>query len=481
VRLAVVICILVCCALSFARELAAQDIAQPAHSVPEQAPSPEQVPSPHGPTLPPTPARLAATNDRFWLSAQANFITQAHPSFTAPYSGINSLSPQADAATSRVVTLYAGVQLTHSLDVLFNVEEAGGGGIGDALGIAGFTNLDVVRNPTLSQAPYVARLILHGTVPLSTAMVEVERGPLQMTAAVPVRRIDVWFGKMSTVDWFDVNAIGSDSHLQFMNWAIDNNGAYDYAADTRGYTYGAVFEYDDHAFTARFGEMLMPKVANGIDLDVDVTRAHAENVELEVHRHLLPGRLTIVRPLVFVNHANMGSYREAISGFLSGRDPVPDVTAYRAQGRIKYGAGLNLEQELPADLRGFLRVGWNDGHTESFAYTEIDRTISVGFDLRGQRWHRRDDKLGVAVVSSGLSNDHREYLQLGGSGFILGDGNLTYGLETTTEAYYTIRLSRAVHASVDLQRVTNPGFNRVRGPVVVGAFRLHVDVPMLAR
>jgi hypothetical protein len=286
---------------------------------------------------------------------------------------------------------------------------------------------------------------------------------------------------MSTVDWFDVNAVGSDSHLQFMNWAVDNNGAYDYAADTRGYTYGLVLEYSDTSWSVRFGEMLMPKIANGIDLDYDIARARAENYELEVRRHLLPRRLTIVRPMAFVNHANMGSYREAIDAYLSGQDPAPDITAHRKQGRLKYGVGLNLEQELTSSLRGFARFGWNDGRNESFAYTEIDQSVSGGFDLRGQRWHRQDDKLGAALVSSGLSEDHREYLQLGGSGFLLGDGNLSYGRETIAETYYTAKLWGGIHASFDLQRVWNPGYNRARGPVLVSSVRLHLEGALLPR
>jgi high affinity Mn2+ porin len=413
--------------------------------------------------------------DRLWISGQANFITQGHPTFNSPYSGPNSLSPNAQIVTSRVLTLYTGFRLTNTTDFFLDLEETGGNGIGNALGVAGFPNLDVVRNPTLSRDPYFARIMFHQMIPLSTETVEAERGPLELSGTVPVRRIDIRFGKMSTVDWFDVNAISSDSHLQFMNWTLDNNGAYDYAADTRGYTYGLEIEYNDRKWAFRYGAMLMPKIANGIHLDADFARARGDNFEFEYRHEFLQHRLTIVRPLAYINHADMGDYREAIEEYLAGETPVPDITATRKQGRIKYGFGLNGEQELPGGFRAFGRFGWNDGHTESFAYTEVDQTFAGGADLQGTYWRRRFDKIGAAFVSNGISADHREYLKLGGEGFLLGDGNLNYRRENIIETYYNAKLWHGIYASFDLQRIWNPGYDRDRGPVLVGAVRLHLE------
>jgi hypothetical protein len=200
--------------------------------------------------------------NRFWLSVQANVIRQQHQTFYAKYSGPNSFLPDGAHAMSRIETLYTGFQITKRLEILTDVESAGGGGLSNALGIAGFVNVDVVRNPTLGQAPYVSRAMLHYTIPLSEETAEATRNPLSLASRVPVRRLELRLGKMSTVDFFDLNSVGSDSHLQFMNWAIVNNGAYDYAADTRGYTYGMLAEYFTKSWTARFGEMLMPTVAN---------------------------------------------------------------------------------------------------------------------------------------------------------------------------------------------------------------------------
>jgi hypothetical protein len=413
--------------------------------------------------------------NRFWLSFQINAIRQQHPTFYSPYSGPNSFQGPAEHATSHVETLYTGFQITRNLDFIADIESAGGFGLSNALGIAGFTNVDVVRNPTLPQTPYFSRLMLHYTIPLSKETTEATRNPLSLAYTVPVRRLELRLGHVSTVDFFDLNSVGSDSHLQFMNWAAVNNGAYDYAADTRGYTYGFVAEYYSGNWAARFGEMLMPTVANGIDLDWDLARARGENYEVEYHASPLPKRATIIRALSFVNHANMGSYRDAINGYLSGKDSVPDITLYRKQGRVKYGFGLNMEQELTPVLTAFARLGWNDGKNESFAYTEIDRTSATGAALKGSVWHRSQDKLGAAFVIDALSRDHREYLALGGLGFILGDGRLNYGLEKIFETYYTAHLWRGVSMAFDYQNVTNPGYNMDRGPASVYSIRLHVE------
>ncbi len=408
---------------------------------------------------------------RWYVGGQLNFVAQGHPKFRSPYAGPNSLRPDAETKVSRVLTLYTGLQVTHTTELLLDLESAGGRGIGDALGLAGFTNLDVVRNPDLGSTPYVARAIVRQIIALSREQVEAERNPLSLATRLPVRRLELRAGKFSVVDFFDVNSVGSDSHLQFLNWTVDNNGAYDYAANTRGYTWGAVADFEDRHWGVRFGEMFMPKVANGIDLEPSLRKAHSENVEVE-----LRPRTAVIRLLGYINHANMGSYLDSIALFRAGVTPTPDITATRRPGRAKYGFGLNIEQQLTARARLFGRAGWNDGETESFAYTEVDNTLLFGGDYRGDRWGRRLDRLGIAFAFNGISGVHREYLALGGLGFLLGDGRLTYGRETIEEAYYTAHLWRGVFASFDFQHITNPGYNRDRGPVWVPALRLHFDL-----
>ena len=228
--------------------------------------------------------------DRVWLSGQANFIFQTHPPFHAAYSGQNSLNPNYEKATSRVLTLYTGVQLNDSTEFLLDIEEAGGAALSTGLGLAGNTDLDIVRNPSLSKAPYLARAMFHKVFALSKDKIENERSSLSLSRELPRRRLEVRFGKFSMVDFFDQNSAGSDTHFQFTNWTVDNNGAYDYAADTRGYTVGATADYEDRNWGFRFAEGLMPKVANGIDLVWKPWQAHAENFEYELRHGVLPRR-----------------------------------------------------------------------------------------------------------------------------------------------------------------------------------------------
>jgi len=404
---------------------------------------------------------------RWWLSAQLNVIAQAHPAFHSAYAGPNSLTARADSAVSVVGTVYTGYRVTDTTELLLDLESAAGGGIGQALGLAGFTNLDVVRNPTLGAAPYIARAEVRQIIPLSGASAPAERTWLGLAPRLPVRRLELRAGKLSTVDQFDTNGVGSDSHLQFMNWTIDNNGAYDYAADTRGYTLGASVEYDDERFAVRLGLMLMPTVANGIEYDFDLAHARGQNLEVEIR----PIEKLTVRLLGYLNDANMGSYEEAIQAFRDGEDATPDITKHRARGRSKVGVGLNVEAEIAAGLRVFGRIGWNDGQNESFAYTEVDDTLELGGDYRNGI-----HQIGIAAVSNGLSDLHREYLRLGGNGFLLGDGGLSYGREWIAEAYWRAMVFRGVFLSLDVQVVANPGYNEDRGPIAVFGLRLHVDL-----
>jgi high affinity Mn2+ porin len=446
------------------------------------APSNGQAPSDNtdAPAADETPLTIFPHSEtsRYWISGQANVVFQWHPTFPAKYSGPNSLTPEAQSSTTHVLTLYTGYQLTQTTEVLTDFEDATGGGIGNAFGLAGFTDLDAVRTVSgipLAKSPYLARLMVRQIIPLSGERVSAERGPLGLATSLPARRIEIRVGKFDLVDFFDVNSAGSDTHLQFLNWTVDNNGAYDYAANTRGYTDAAMLEYDDHSWTVRFAEAMMPKVANGIHLDADLARARSENLEGEWRRNFLPGRAGVIRVLAYLNHANMGNYREAIDEFLEGQTTTPNIIDTRRQGRHKYGFGLNSEQDLASQFGIFARLGWSDGHNESFAYTEVDRTAEGGLYFKGAAWHRKNDRAGAVFTINGISGDHARYLALGGLGFLLGDGGLSYGGEKIFETYYTAHVWRGIFASFDLQHINDPGYNEARGPVLVPGLRAHVD------
>ncbi|WP_260705198.1 carbohydrate porin [Edaphobacter flagellatus] len=421
---------------------------------------------------------------RYLIAGQANIIFQAHAPFHSPYDGVNSLQGRGEYKTSLVGTLFLGYQVNrnprYATDAIVDFESAGGRGISQALGLAGFTNLDVVRNPNLGSKPYLGRVQIHQTIGLTDKLIDAERTPFSLSTQVPERRFELHVGKMSLPDYVDINSIGSDSHLQFLNWTVDNNGAWDYAADTRGYTYAMVLEYFDKDWAARYVIAAMPVVANGIDLDWAFSRANGQNFEFEWRKSLLgrlasPERKGAIRLLGYVNHAHMGNYREAVDAFLAGRDPHPDISAHAKFGNVKYGFGINAEQEITPNLRGFFRFGWNEGQQESFAYTEVDQTVEFGGDYAGRRWSRPNDKIGVAFVSNAIKRDHQNYLRYGGLGFLLGDGKLNYGRENILESYYNVHTWRGLYYALNVQFIDNPGYNRDRGPVLVEGVRMHVD------
>ena len=415
---------------------------------------------------------------RYWISGQANVIVQGHGAFRAKYSGPNSLTDWAQNATTHLLTLYTGYELSQSTEVFADIEDATGNGIADTVGLAGFVNLDAVRvreGVPEKDDPYLAQLMLRQIIPLTNERVSVPRDELDLATSVPARRLELRAGKMDLTDFFDVNDYGSDSNLQFLNWTVDDNGAYDVASNTRGYTDAVMVEYDDPSRAVRFAEALMPKVANSAFLDADLARSRSENLELEATGNHILHRDGTVRLLSYLNHGNMGNYREANVEFAAGQTATPDIIATRKEGRHRYGFGLNMEQEVRNNVGVFARLGWSDGHNETYCYTEDDRTVQIGGLAMGDAWRRSSDRAGVAFVTNGIVASHQQYLALGGVGFLLGDGGLTYGREKIVETFYTAHLWRGFFISYDFQHINDPGYNQARGPVAVSAFRFHTD------
>jgi high affinity Mn2+ porin len=452
--------------------------------LPQNGPSPgRQSPQPV------TPAPAAGDPDvtmfphtqtgRYWISGQYNSIFQAKPGFHSPYQGANSLDNAPEYKVSILDTLFLGFQphrnLRYNTDFIVDWEEAAGRGLGEALGLAGFTNLDVVRNPYLSTVPYLARGEIHQTIGLTSEMAESDRDQLSLATEVPVRRFEVRVGKMTLPDVFDQNDILSDSYHQFANWTVDNAGTWDYAADTRGYTTGGMIEYDDRNWAFRYGIFAMPTVANGETLDWAFSRARGQNWEFDWDHTFLRGRKGVVRILSFENNAHMGNYRLAVQDYFADLTPTPEITSVERFDTMKYGFEWNSQQDITDNLRVAARVGWNDDQEESYAYTECGQTVLAGADYAGTRWHRAQDKVGLAFVSNAIKKDHQNYLKYGGLGFVLGDGHLNYGRENIVESYYTWHVWKGIFNGLDLQHIDNPGYNRDRGPVWIFSVHGHVD------
>ena len=318
-------------------------------------------------------------------------------------------------------------------------------------------------------AVIVGRLFLRQVIGLGGGTIPVDSGPNQLAGERDRDALTLTVGKVATTDFVDSNPVSNDPHTGFMSWGLWASAAYDYPADTRGYTYGLAADLTRDFWSIRAGVFCEPKVANGMEMELDLTKARGVVAEGEARYQLgeLPGA---VRALVFRNTADMGSYEEA----LAESPTSPDVTATRAQGRTKTGFAASTNQDLSGGLAAFLRVSYDDGRTESWAFTEIDRSVAGGLVLSGSRWGRADDRVGLGLVVSGLSNPHRSYLAAGGYGFIIGDGRLNYAPEVLAEAYYLVAVTREVFAGVNYQPIFNPAYNRDRGPVQVLTGRVHV-------
>jgi high affinity Mn2+ porin len=416
------------------------------------------------------------------VGAQYTLVDQHQSRLRSPYSGPLSLNPNGDTEATNTVGIYAGWAPATWGQLYLDVEKFDGAGVSNATGLAGLTNGDVVREGAfgIKKEFYIARLYARFMYPLGDKLAAVERAQDQIPGTEASTRLEFKIGRMALPDDFDQNRYASAARTQFLNWSLWANTAWDYAANTRGYTNGFVFGYISPAWSVKYGFYLMPIRANDQTLEYPVRLAHGENLELR----LSPWSTgTIVRLLGYLNTARMGDYKEALA-IAAARGTAPSIDADDREGRHKYGFGINAEQPLAdnGDTGLFMRWGWNDGNTETFAFTEVDQESSVGVQLAGSHWGRRDDRLGLAVVSEGLSAPHRQYLQAGGCGFLLCDGRLNYGHEQILETYYRFQIVWPEspgpvrwQLSPDFQEIRHPGYNRDRGPVHFWAARLHVE------
>lgn len=423
----------------------------------------------------PTPSRTSEDWTVRVLGTQINVIAQTLRPFRSPYASTNSLSARGDSKISHAYGGYVGVQVNPRLEGYLDVEMIRGSGISSVTGLASPTNGDVLRQGTvdLGDGPYVARAFLRYSLPLAaTEQDTLPRGIDQIPLVVAARRIEIAAGKLAASDLFDVNRYANTTRQQFMNWALFQNTAWDFAADTRGYTNGVAVSWIVPDWELRIGSFQMPTAANGNKFDSHLDAARGDQIELT---HSFRATGSVIRILGYLNHARMGNYATALA-IAAAMHTTPDIAADDRPGRRKYGWGVNFEQPLAdsGETGVFARIGWNDGNNESFAFTEVDRHLSAGIQVSGRHWGRASDRLGIGGVRTGIVQIHQDYLNAGGLGFLLGDGQLTYGPEQVVETYYRAQLGSYLQVGPDLQYIRNPGYNRDRGPATVLALRVNL-------
>ena len=285
-----------------------------------------------------------------------------------------------------------------------------------------------------------------------------------------LNRVVVTIGKFGVADVFDTNRYAHDPRGDFLNWAIVDTGSFDYAADAWGYSYGAAAEWYQGPWTLRLGAFNLSKIPNGETLETGFRQFEMDG-EVE-HRHQIAGHDGALRLAVFRNHGQFALLNEALAGFAK-TGLVPDLASLRRPA-TRWGGQLNVEQEVTSTLGVFLRAGISDGRFETYDFTDIDRTIAIGASLAGNGWHRNADRVGLAMVVTGISRERQQVLADGGFGVLIGDGALPHpGSEWITEAYYAWQIMPAVNLAADYQLVVYPGYNRDRGPANVLALRLH--------
>ncbi|MBS1617876.1 MAG: carbohydrate porin [Bacteroidetes bacterium] len=419
-------------------------------------------------------AQITATDtirqQRWNIHFQSTVIGQWHPAFADPYSGQNSLRSHEGAKVSITTTLFAGVRLWKGAEFYFNPEISGGEGLSQALGVAGALNGETFRVGSATPKVYVARLFLRQYIALSKEYEWVDNDFNQLHVKRPVSYLSFLVGRINIADYFDNNSVAHDARRQFLNWSLMGAGAWDYPANTRGYTYGFVAEWKHKQWGLRYSFATLPKSANASNMNYDPRLALAHVLEAEGGWKLKNGLTGTVRLLGFLNVANMGSYR------LATLMDTPDITATRKYSRSKAGFGINAEQQVTPEATVFARYSWNDGQNETWVFTEIDNSFSAGAMTSGKYWKRPLDNIGLSVVTNGISKAHRDYLAKGGYGFIIGDGRLNYAQEFITELYYSFAVYKDyIFITPDYQFVLNPGYNKDRGPVNAFAVRLHAE------
>ncbi len=408
--------------------------------------------------------------DQFAFHGQTTFIEQYAAPFRSPYLGPQSLSPN-QGRESLDFMYFIGAKPWKGAEIWIDPEFNQGFGLSNTKGIAGFPSGASFK--VGSAVPYarIQRFFLRQTIDLGGATEKVEADQNQFAGSNTTNRLVLTVGKFSISDVFDQNKYAQNPRKDFMNWALIDTGSYDYAADAWGYTYGAAAEWYQGPWTIRGGVFDISTVPNGTDLDTTFSQFQLDG-EIE-RRYSLWNRAGKVAVTGFLTRANLGTYQDAIA-LAQATGGSADIAAVRRY-RSRSGLSMNLEQEIIDDLGIFGRAGFASGNVEPDSYTDIDRTVVAGLSLTGKRWGRPDDTVGFAAIANAITPIHAEFLNAGGLGILIGDGQLPHlGLEQIIETYYQFPIY-SWKVMFDYQFVANPAYNRDRGPVSIASIRLHSE------
>ena len=407
------------------------------------------------------------------LYFQATSVGDQHGTFNSPYEGPLSLKDYPERDVSLTTTLFFALRLGAGSELIFDPEIAGGRGFSGVNGLADSPNGELPRVASATPKPYIARLYLSHDFGFGDALEHVDSDQNQLAGDRPVVRDTISVGRFSDSDFFDDNAYSHDPRTQFLAWGLMYNGAWDYPADTRGYTWGFVNEFHTRNWSFRYGVAAEPRTANGPRFDRRLLVDQGQTFE-EERRYSIGKHAGAIRWLQYLNRSRSGSYVQAVQ-LAEQTGTTPSVSAITRPGTLKYGSGISFDQEVSHDVGVFSRLGWNDGKTEDFAFTAIDRLAEGGVSVKGTHWKRKDDVVATAFAAAGISGVHAVYLAQGGSDFLIGDGALNYAPEYLWETYYTARVVRGFYATFDAQHYNNPAYNRDRGPVWIESVRLHIE------
>ena len=435
---------------------------------------------------------VAATGsqDENWnLHVQSTDIVQGYAPFSAQYTnpGYNSLPPGGEARETVSLDLMAGVRLWSGAEAHVDALMWQGYGLDNTLGLEAFPSAEAYRAGTSVPNGMLARLFVRQTINLGGGAKKIDDDQLHLAGQEDSSRLTITVGRFSAIDIFDTNAYANDPRTQFMNWAFVADEAWDYPADPVGFTTGLAVELYEAGWALRWGFMQMPSVQNNWTAEDQLLKWPTESsggdgdfwkswgMPLELERHYsFNGHPGAVRLLAYLNEADMATYAAAVA-ILSSMGPRSDFRAARSYN-FKYGYGINWEQEITKGVGLFSRLGWNNGQTESWAYGDVDRSVTLGLSISGEAWHRLDDTFGLAGVASGITHEHQVFFQEGGTGILGGDGALNYSWEKGLETYYDFKVWKALHAALDYQFIADPAYNRARGPISIFAVRLHWEL-----